>query len=290
MNSRFFSTGFMVFASILYLPAWGGNKGFIAFSDERGLIASTAIVSSTQTETLPHVKVPKVQGSIQLDGKLDDSLWKKAAVLTPFSVNDGSRTATQSTEVRIAYDDTALYLGWICMDNDILATYREHDSELWNEEVAECFITPKELTRYFELQWNPLGTTFDAIIANQLDKNGLSKSMKGDWSYTAEGMQAAVWVDGTVQNSSDTDRVWQVEVIVPFAALGCPAPNPGDVWRANFFRYDRTAGKTEEYNAWSPTKLASFHQPSRFGYLEFQALISSLFQGDESKQKLLGKN
>jgi hypothetical protein len=29
---------------------------------------------------------------------------------------------------------------------------------------------------------------------------------------------------------------WQVEVLIPFAALGQSTPKPNDVWRANFYR------------------------------------------------------
>ncbi|MBN2329169.1 MAG: carbohydrate-binding family 9-like protein [Candidatus Omnitrophica bacterium] len=215
-------------------------------------------------------KVPKIEGALKLDGKLDEPFWKKAAVLSPFYLNDASAPASESTEVRIAYDDAALYLGWICRDVDIQATFLKRDSKLWEEEVAEFFITPKDLTRYYELQWNPLGTIFDAIINNTLDENGLSKGIQGEWDFTAEGMEASVWVDGTVQDSSDQDRVWQVEVRIPFSAVGGSAPEAGDVWRANFYRYCRTTGQDVEYCSWSPTRLVSFHEPSRFGYLEFQ--------------------
>lgn len=285
----------IILSIIIHLPICWAREDLGNSQKTFPPIASTQTPSATPVVDLPnHAQIPKVNASIQIDGKFDETFWKEAAILKPFYLNDASAISPLATEVHIAYDDTALYLGWICEDNDIRATYKEHDSKLWEEEVAEFFVTsnliePNKINRYFELQWNPLGTTFDAIIDNQLDKNGLSKTMNGDWSYTAQGMKSAVWVDGTVQNESDTDRVWQVEVAIPFSALNCPTPKAGDVWRADFFRYNRAAGKTEEYYSWSPTRLASFHQPSRFGYLEFQSAASSLFQGDENKQKQMGK-
>ena len=138
-----------------------------------------------------------------------------------------------------------------------------------NEEVVECFITPKALDHYFELQWNPLGGVFDAIITNHLDERGISKSFQGDWSFTAKNMKHAVKVKGTVGNSADKDEFWQVEVMIPFADLGLPAPKPGDTWRANFYRFNRTKGLPVEELSWSPTRLPGFHQPSRFGFLKF---------------------
>ena len=122
--------------------------------------------------------------------------------------------------------------------------------------------------RYFELQWNPLGGVFDAIIDNQLDQRGVSTNMTGDWSFTAKGRKSAVRVKGTVGNANDKDDSWQVEVVLPFADLGEPTPKPTAVWRANFYRFNRAKDQPPELLSWSPTRFPSFHQPARFGYLE----------------------
>jgi hypothetical protein len=151
----------------------------------------------------------------------------------------------------------------------VIATYTERDSELWDEEVVEIFITPQALTRYFELQWNPLGTIFDATIQNKLNAEGNSLSIQGNWDWTAEGMVSQVKLWGTASRSDDEDEKWQVEVKIPFAALGQSAPQPGEVWRGNFYRYNRTTGEEPELLSWSPTRKPSFHEPSRFGYFEF---------------------
>jgi hypothetical protein len=213
--------------------------------------------------------VPRLSGPINVDGELTEPVWAKAAVLTPFWQNDGSGREREHTAVRLWYDDTALYMAWTCRDTDIQATFTQRDSKFWEEEVAEFFITPKELSRYFELQWNPLGGVFDAIIDNELDERGISKSFRGDWSFTAKSMQSAVKVKGTVANSNDKDESWQVEVRLPFADLGKSAPKPTEVWRANFYRFNRGKDQPVELLSWSPTRLPGFHQPARFGYLEF---------------------
>ena len=228
--------------------------------------------NSPDPKTLPapkRVVVPKLRGKIKIDGDLRDLVWKKAAVLTPFYKNDGSGRERENTEVRLWYDDKALYLAWTCKDTDIQATFTARDSKFWDEEVVEFFVTPKDLNRYFELQWNPLGGVFDAIIENELDERGVSKKFNGDWNFTAKGMTNAVKVKGTVGKSDDKDQFWQVEVMVPFSDLGQATPRPGDVWRANFYRFNREKNQPVEQLSWSPTLYSSFHQPSRFGYLEF---------------------
>ena len=234
--------------------------------------STVAADKSIDLKSLPmpkRVLVPKLQGPVTVDGDLSEPVWTKAAVLSPFFQNDGSGPEREKTVVRIWYDDTALYLGWTCTDSDIQATFIARDSKFWEEEVVEFFVTPKTLDRYFELQWNPLGGVFDAIIDNKLDQQGVSTNFNGDWSFTAKGMKSAVRVKGTVGNANDKDDSWQVEVVLPFADLGELTPKPTAVWRANFYRFNRAKDQPPELLSWSPTRFPSFHQPARFGYLEF---------------------
>jgi hypothetical protein len=236
------------------------------------LLATGGADNSPDPKSLPvpnRVVVPKLHGPVTVDGDLSEAVWTEAVVLSPFFKNDGSGPEREKTVVRIWYDDTALYLGWTCTDSDIQATFTARDSKFWEEEVVEVFVTSETLNRYFELQWNPLGGVFDAIIDNRLDQQGVSTNFTGDWSFTAQGMKSAVKMKGTVGNSSDKDEKWQVEVVLPFADLGERTPKPKAVWRANFYRFNRAKDQPPELLSWSPTRFPSFHQPARFGYLEF---------------------
>ena len=143
---------------------------------------------------------------------LDEQPWQKAARLTPFVRNDTMMPARVGTEVRLWYDDAALYLGWTCEDDDIQATFTHGTASSGRRRSSSSLSRPGGLDRYFELQWNPLGGVFDAIITNELGPDGRSKQFKGDWSYTAASMTYAVRVDGSVQNLTDRDRRWTVEV------------------------------------------------------------------------------
>jgi hypothetical protein len=244
----------------------------VLFLSIASLTTMPAAETSADPKSLPEPKrvvVPKLHGPITVDGNLSEPVWAKATVLQPFYNNDGSGRERELTEVRVWYDDQALYLGWKCRDADIQATLTNRDSHFWDEEVVEFFVTPKALNRYFELQWSPLNGVFDAIVSNDLDKKGVSKGFRDDSSYTAKGMTNAVRIKGTINDSSDKDEFWQVEVRLPFADLGRVAPKAKEVWRANFYRYNRTKGLPEELLSWSPTLSPGFHEPNRFGYLEF---------------------
>ncbi len=243
---------------------------FLVLTILTGCITGQVPQSTPATATQPaRAVIPKLSGKLTIDGKLDEAVWKRALVLTPFTPNRGEGKDSESTKVLTWYDDTALHLGWVCMDKDIQATFTNRDSMFWNEEVAELFLAPDKLDKYYELQWNPLGAVFDAIIHNTLGPDGISKKIDGDWAFTAKGMRSAVKVDGTVADASDEDRSWTVEAVIPFSDLGVTTPKPGTIWRGNFYRFSRGKNKPELQLSWSPTHLPSFHQPNRFGYLEF---------------------
>ena len=215
------------------------------------------------------IVIPRLNGPVEIDGRLTEPVWKNAAVIYSFIQNDGTKEETERTELRLFYDADYLYLGWICTDSDIQGTMTQRDSNLWEEEVVECFLAPQEPTRYFELEWNPLGTIFDAMITNYLGKDGLSSRIEGDRSWDARNMKSIVVVEGTRNNHESKDKEWRVEIALPFSDLNVAAPKSGDCWRGNFYRYNRTFGKPLELVAWSPTLTPSFHEPNRFGYIEF---------------------
>jgi hypothetical protein len=249
-----------------------GVIALAALSAIAGEPAKQAGAPQPDPSTLPaprRVVVPKLSATLVHDGALDEPVWTKAAVLGPFVPAGGTGQAREATTVRVWYDDRAIHLGWTCTDSDIQATFIARDSRFWEEEVVEFFVTRQDLTRYHELQWNPLGGVFDAVIRNTLDARGVSQKFDGDWGFTAPGMMSAVKVRGTVQNSTDRDVEWVVEVSIPFADLREAPPRPGEVWRANFYRFNRGLNQPVEMLSWSAPILNGFHQPSRFGFLEF---------------------
>ena len=112
---------------------------------------------------------------------------------------------------------------------------------------------------YYELEVNPLGTTFDARIESP---DGVRATMRADSSWTCEGLFVAIR-RGRVENPS---HIAETVMRVPFAALG------GRPARANFFRVDRSKAHGDEYSAWKPTmkEPADFHVTAAFGELVYR--------------------
>ena len=71
------------------------------------------------------IEIKKTKEPIIIDGKLDETTWKEAAVgkdffmITP--IDKGK--ATQLSEARIAFDDTFLYIAMIFYNNAVQGDY-----------------------------------------------------------------------------------------------------------------------------------------------------------------------
>lgn len=163
------------------------------------------------------------------------------------------------TSVAAYYDDDNLTIVFRCDDDEIVATYLEHDEPLWKEDAVEMFLAPEGLTPYYEIEVNPMGTTFDARIDSP---DGVRATMRTDLAWTCEGLFAAL--------RRNDQRTLDVVIRLPFASLG-RIPESGDEWRANFFRIDRSAIHGDAFSAWQPTgkSPADFHIAAAFGALRF---------------------
>lgn len=171
-----------------------------------------------------------------------------------------------ATSVAAWFDDEYLSILFSAGDDHVHATLLEHDAPLYEEDVVEIFITPGELTRYYELEVSPRGTVFDASVDSP---DGDRATMHVDRAWTCEGLIAAVRIVTESHGAMTVDTL----IRIPFAALGRRTPQEGETWRANFFRVDRHPRHGDEFSAWQPTMKnpPDFHVPAAFGTLRFGA-------------------
>jgi hypothetical protein len=163
------------------------------------------------------------------------------------------------TQIAAYFDDEQLTIIFTFADDvDLVATHLDHDAPLYTEDVVEVFLAPERITRYYEIEVNPLGTTFDAIIDSP---DGVRATMRADLGWTCRGLFAAICRDAR------TDVV----IRIPFASLDRDTPIEGETWRGNFYRIDRSSAHGDEFSAWKPTMKspADFHVAAAFGELRF---------------------
>lgn len=168
--------------------------------------------------------------------------------------------ARQQTSAAVYFDEAILTVVFSGVDDRVVATHLEHDAPLWQEDVVEVFLAPSRPEEYFELEVNPLGTTFDARIESP---DGDRSTMKTDLGWTCEGLFAGIRRDG---------EAFDVVIRFPFASLGRGTPDDGETWRGNLFRIDRDPTLGDDFLAWNPTMRTppDFHVPAAFGTLRFQ--------------------
>ena len=194
-----------------------------------------------------------------------DEPWNAPAACTPVRLrrSTDAEVPRLATTVSVWFDDHFLTVLFCASDDHVLATHYEHDAPLYEHDVVEVFLAPDALTRYFELEVNPRGTTFDALIDSP---NGTRAGLTADRSWTCEGMWAAVRTMIESDGSMTVDTV----VRIPFVALQRVTPANGERWRGNFFRIDRHP-QGDEFSAWLPTMKdpPDFHIVAAFGTLHF---------------------
>jgi hypothetical protein len=171
---------------------------------------------------------------------------------------DGSQPRLP-TQFAVYADSGCLNVLFHAQDDDVVATYLGHDQPLYQEDVVEVFLAPRDVTRYYEIEVNPLGTTFDARVDSP---EGVRATMKIDVGWDCAGLFAAV---------KKVEDVVDTIVRIPFDSIDTRPPAPGTEWRGNFFRIDRSRSHGDEFSAWQPTMKnpPDFHVAAAFGRIVF---------------------
>ncbi|HEY3913387.1 MAG TPA: carbohydrate-binding family 9-like protein [Verrucomicrobiae bacterium] len=220
---------------------------------------------------------------IVVDGKLDDAAWEGAPWTSYFvDIQDHNLpTPRFRTRVKMLWDDKFLYIGAELEEPHVWATLTNHDSVIFLDPDFEVFMDPDWDTHaYYEFEMNALNTTWDLM----LNKPYMDKGTPNN-AWEIPGDKTAVHIDGTLNDPSDTDKGWTVEIAFPWSVLGEHArhpgpPNEGEEWRINFSRvewhittdggHERKVPHTPEDNwVWSPQGVIDMHRPEMWGLLEF---------------------
>jgi hypothetical protein len=104
------------------------------------------------------------------------------------------------------------------------------------------------------------------------------------FGWECKGIRYAISFEGTINNPSDVDTAWNIEMIIPLSSIrdlqrGKKTITAGTQWRINFSRVqwnvkaeNNTYYKLHEpeHNwVWSPQWAINMHRPEYWGYLQF---------------------
>lgn len=232
------------------------------------LLALPAMAQSQRSNLppIPSYEVHRAKVAPRIDGQLDDAAWKNAQAVTfvfPWADQTGKK---QKTLARLTWDNDNLYVAYACEDEDITALQTHHDDPTYKDDAVEIFIAPPGAKNlYLGLEMNARAVLYDYLYPFP------QRIMK---KYDLPGVRLAVSARGSLNNSSDRDQGWNLEVSIPWRSFSDltdnPVPRPGDRWIANMNRWDGTE-PNRRLSQWSDSGQvkADPHWPDRFGHLIF---------------------
>ena len=245
-------------------------------------LVPTFTAAQVQEYTVKRAATP-----IQIDGILSEPDWSGAALTEPFLLY--GRNAHFRTQAKLLWDDSYLYVGFICEDTDVWSSFTKRDSYLYQNDVVEVFLDPDgDGLNYAEIEVSPLNIVADLLLDKPYSAGG-----HGNWGWNLDSMLTGVTVNGTVNVRDSLDTLWTCEMALPFEGLAPIAssmsfpPQAGDSWRGNLFRQDylRTPTSSVEPTSWSATDSAhGFHVPSTFGTITFSGEIVSGVKNESPRQ------
>jgi hypothetical protein len=183
-----------------------------------------------------------------VDGLLDDPAWVAAPVASGFTQTrpHPGTPATERTEVRVLYDDRALYVGARLYDSrpdSVVGRLARRDQDVYSDGFAVGVDSYHDRRTAFVFAVNPRGVQRDLLIAED------SREDAG-WD--------AVWEAATRTDSLG----WTAELRIPLSQLRF---RPGArSWGINF---ERRLARRDERSHWAPLPPDAAGVVSRYGTL-----------------------
>lgn len=219
----------------------------------------------------------------RIDGRPTEEAWSDAAWTAPFVNSKGPDLPAPEfrTRAKMMWDDRFLYIAATLEEPHVRASYTTRDTSVWRENAFEVFIDPTGDTHhYYEYQINARGTQWDLMLTKPYRDGGVPLS-----AWDIRGLKKGVAVQGTLNDPSDEDEGWSVELALPWSVLaeaapGAERPQNGDQWRVNLTRMqwpvsvvdgEYVQDSTEnETSVWSPIgRDGGYHKPERWGIVQF---------------------
>ena len=199
-------------------------------------------VSYSQDRSIPAVKITR---PIKIDGNLDDAAWKNVEATSDFIISSPNfgQPSSRKTEVKIVYDNTAVYVGAYLYDDPHNIRKQLTSRDVISMQNVDYFLvgfdTYHDKQNAFVFRVTAAGVQGDAKESQNGSSNG-GVVFDASWD--------AVWESKT---SIKADG-WVVEMKIPFSAIRFAKRDVQD-WGINFARFIRNKN---ENSIWDPVDPA----------------------------------
>lgn len=250
----------------------------------------TAKAQQAQQTFIPHKKYvsQKVSTDFTIDGKANETAWHTAQWSSSFvNINDNGETPHLDTRFKMLWDSLNLYVYVQMEEPHVWAKLKKRDTVIFYDNDIELFIDPNGDThQYYEIEINAFNTLWDLLLTRPYRDKGVAIN-----NWDINGGEFATHIEGTINDPSDQDDFWAVEMALPWSVLkelntkGLK-PKAGDVWRMNFSRVQwdtetvmggyrksinpETGKNLPEKNwVWSRQRAINMHEPEYWGEILF---------------------
>ena len=286
-------------AEIIYLITFNAMKKLQLFL----LLAVFVNPIKAQIPTVLDLPLPKSYTAIRTDRPISvdgdvDRAWMDASWTDLFVDIEGDKNPAPyfDTRVKMLWDDDFIYFLADLEEEHIWGDITERDAVIFHNNDFEIFIKPDQFQPFYgEFEVNALGTLWELFLTRPYRRNG---PVLDRWDVN--GTKIGIDIQGTLNDPSDTDNRWIVEMAIPLDAIakldrGSSVEN-GSLWRINFSRVqwqhqinegiysrktDADGNRLPENNwVWTPQSAVDMHRPEHWGYLYFADSEESIIESD----------
>ncbi|MFL5618438.1 MAG: DUF5916 domain-containing protein [Gemmatimonadaceae bacterium] len=198
----------------------------------------------------PSAQAARRQGIVAVDGRLDDAAWLAATPITSFVQQDPVESAPPSerTEIRILYDDDAVYLAARMYDRGVAGVHGV-------------------LTRRDQLINSASGETDKLIVSFDTYRNNVDETLfeLNPRGVKGDAQNGDVTFDPVWEGVARTDSAgWTAELRLPLSQLHYPRTER-QLWGMQIVRL---IARRHERDMWAFWRKSEFGGSARFGLLE----------------------
>ena len=192
------------------------------------------------------------QNPVMNDSVFESDVWKRAAYTGDFIVPPAGAKAENPTDVRVFYNDTALWVLFQCQQT--AGTIEKENNRRYDSDNG------------VELLFLPPGASYQYHILAQ--PTGKIQTFTEKWNDGNWPMKLTPWKDNGVESriKLGNDK-WSAVFRIPFAGMKLATPADGSEWRASFCRY---AFPSREASSWSYLRSKHFQLTNDFGKIIFR--------------------
>ena len=201
----------------------------------RTLTLLTAVLCAAAVQAAPNrsVAAARLQGTITMDGRLDEAAWKSAPAVTGFLQDSPTfgQPSNAPTEVHVLYDDQYLYVGarmTRAPNSEITALVHRRDENSFSDWFSVALDSLHDRRTALMFMVNAAGVQRDLVLLNDT---------ASDTSWDA------VWLSAASVDAGG----WSCEMKIPFSLFRIRAGQGPQTWGINFTRRQQTPYELSRY-------------------------------------------